>query len=175
MTLEDDARKCCADIENVRHHTQRLKERCADDAKKDLSTLEAKLDRFLAEAKDVRNKLDSGMREGLEALVTRLRGAHARLRAHLQLIEAKSVLASARRLAADQYYVAAENELTVALRLVNEACDLLPGADAHVTDLVREIEHAVQDIHAKADTAAATLERVVACNERLLAEIAQAA
>ncbi len=175
MTLEDEARKCCDDIENVRHDTERLKQSCADEAKKDLSTVEAKLERFLAEAGDVRKKLDTGMRDGLEALVTRWRDARNRLRAHLQLIEAKSVLGSARRLASDQYYVAAENELTVALRLVNQARDLLPGADAHVTELVRDIERAVEDIHAKADTAAATLEKVVARNERLLAEIADAA
>ncbi len=175
MTLEEDVRKCCEDIENVQQDTERLKQSCAGDAKKDLSTVEAKLERFLTDARDVRKKLDAGVREGLETLVTRWRSARNRLRAHLHLVEAKSVLASAHRLASDQYYVAAENELTVALRLVNEARDLLPGVDAHVTELVRDIEHAVEDIHAKADTAAATLEKVVACNERLLAEMGEAA
>ena len=175
MTLEEDARKCCDDIENVRTDTARLKKCCAEDAQKDLSTLESKLEGFLTEAKDVRKKLDAGMREGLEGMINRWHSARNRLRAHLQLVEAKSVLASARRLAMDQYYVAAERELTVALRLVTEARDLLSADDTHLTDLVREIEHAVEDIHVKADTTAATLEKVVACNERLLADLAQAA
>lgn len=175
MTLEDDVRKCCDDIEGVRTDAERLKKTCGDDATKDLSTVESKLEHFASEANEVRRQLDAGVRQGLEGLVGRWRSVCDRLRAHLRLIEAKSVLASARRLAGDQYYVAAENELTVALRAVTEARDLLPADDAHLTELVQEIQHAVEDIHAKADSAAATLEKVVACNERLLAEFEQAA
>lgn len=175
MTLEDDVRKTCEDIAGVRNDAERLKKTCGDEATKDLSSVESKLERFVSEAGEVRRQVDAGVREGLEGLISRWRDARDRLRAHLRLIEAKSVLASARRLAADQYYVAAENELTVALRTVTEARDLMPTDDAHLTELVQEIQRAVEDIHAKADTAAATLEKVVACNERLLAELEQAA
>ena len=174
MTLEDDVRKCCDDIEGVRTDAERLKRTCGDEATKDLSKVESKLERLSKEAGEVRRQLDAGAREGLEGLVSRWRDVRDRLRAHLRLIEAKSVLASARRLAADQYYVAAENELTVALRAVTEARASLPADDAHLAELVGAIQHAVEDIHAKADTAAATLEKVVACNERLLAELEQA-
>ncbi|MFI5398025.1 MAG: hypothetical protein ACHQ9S_21010 [Candidatus Binatia bacterium] len=175
MTLEDDVRKCCNDIESVRNDTERLKKTCGEEAKKDLSSVEAKMDRFGSEAKAVRSKLDAGVREGLEGLISAWRDARNRVRAHLRLIEAKTALASARRLAADQYYVAAENELTVTLQHVTEARALLPSDDARVAELVEDIQRAVADIHVKADTTAATLEKVFACNERLLAELAQGA
>jgi ElaB/YqjD/DUF883 family membrane-anchored ribosome-binding protein len=175
MTLEDDVRKCCEDIEHVRDDAERLKKTCGEETKKDLSNVEAKMDRFLSEAKDVRQKLDAGVREGREGLLSAWREARNRVQAHLRLIEAKSVFASARRLAADQYYVAAENELSIALRHVTEAQVLLPSDDTRVAELVEDIQRAVADIRAKADTAADTLGRVVACNERLLAELAQGA
>lgn len=174
MTLEDNARKCCEDIEGVGQDAERLKGSCAEEAKKDLSGFEAKLERFRAEAREVRKKLDAGIREGLEGLIDAWNQTRDRLRAHLRLIDAKSSLASARRLAADQYYVAAESALTTALRQVTEARALLQKEDAHLTELVDAIEHAVNEIHEKADSAATTLEQVVACNERLLGELEQA-
>jgi chromosome segregation ATPase len=174
MTLEDNARKCCDDIEGIGQDTERLKGSCAQEAKKDLSSFEARLERFLTEAKEARKKLDAGIREGLEGLIDAWNQARDRLRGHLRLIDAKSSLASARRLAADQYYVAAESELTTALRRVTEARPFLQKEDVHLTELVEEIERAVKEIHEKADTAATTLEKVVASNERLLGKIEKA-
>lgn len=171
MALDDDVRKCCDDIDEVRESTQRLKATSGEDTAKDLSNFEAKFERFVNDAKEAREKLDTGLRDGLDRLITAWFDARERIRAHLRLIEAKGMLASARRLATDQYFVAAESELTKALQLVHEASALLPGQDAHLAELANDIEQAVTDIRAKARSAASTLEKVFARNERLLAEL----
>jgi len=83
------------------------------------------------------------------------------------------MLASAQRLARDQYYVAAESELTSALRLVREAGALLPAEDARLTGLVQKIERATREIKEQGQAAAARLEDVVEMNEHLLADLEQ--
>ena len=171
MTLEDDVRRCCDDIEGVHHDVERVRKSCADDAKPDLSKFESKLEDFRRQAHEARQKLDEGLREGFEGLVAAWREGRDRLRGHLHLIEAKSSLASARRLAKDQYYVAAERELTTALRLIQEARPLMPAEDAHLKELLEEIEHAIEDFRQESKAAAARLETVVITNERLLAEL----
>lgn len=175
MSLEDDVRKCCDDIERVHSDTKRVKTSHAAATKEDLSKLEAKVGRFRHEAAEARKKLDSGVREGLEGLVNAWRDARDRLRGHLRLIEAKSVLKSAQRLAADQYYVAAEKELAVVLALVKEAQPLLPRRDTELADLVQRIERAVADIRTQASTTAAALEQVATDNERLLGQLDESA
>jgi hypothetical protein len=171
MTLEDDVRKCCEDIEGVCKDAERVRKVGNEDAKKHLAHLDSRLERFLAEAREVRRKLDGGIREGLEGLVTAWRDGRDRVSAHLRLIEAKSTLASAERLAKDGHYVAAESAVASALRLVQEARELLGTEDAHLSELVEKIERAIQDIKQEGKAAAARLEEVVAANERLLADL----
>jgi len=173
MTLEDDVRRCWEDIEGVHNDAERVRKSCADDAKPDLSKFDSKLEDFRRQAHDARQKLDSGLREGFEGLVATWREGRDRLRGRLRLIEAKSSLASARRLAKDQYYVAAERELTTALRLIQEARPLLPAADGHLKELLDEIEHAIEDFKQESEAAAVRLESVVTTNERLLVELEQ--
>jgi ElaB/YqjD/DUF883 family membrane-anchored ribosome-binding protein len=173
MSIEDDVRQCCNDIEEVRTDAERVRSTGADSAKKHLDNFDSKFERFLHEAREVRQKLDAGIREGLEGLVTAWRERHTRLRAHLRLIEAENMLASAQRLAKDQYYVAAESGLTSALKLVHEAGALLPAEDAHLTELVQKIERATREIKEEGEAAAARLDSVVETNERLLAELEQ--
>lgn len=169
MSLEDDVRKCCDDIEGLHGDSQRLRSRPG--AGKDLSHLDARLQRFLEESKAAREKLDTGVREGFEGLLRSWQQARDHIRGHLRLIEAKGALSSALRLAKDQYYVAAERELSVAIGLVKEARGLLSRHDAELQALLGKIEEAVASIHAQGDTAAAALDSVVAENERLLTEI----
>jgi ElaB/YqjD/DUF883 family membrane-anchored ribosome-binding protein len=173
MSVDDDARKCCEDIEEVRNDAERVRKAGAEGARKHLANFDSKFERFLHDARDVRQKLDAGIREGLEGLVTTWRERRDRLRAHLRLIEAEDMLASAQRLAKDQYYVAAESELTSALKAVQEAGALLPAADAHLSELVQKIERATQEIKEEGQAAAARLESIVETNERLLAELEQ--
>lgn len=173
MTLEDDVRRCCEDIEGVHNDAERVRKCCADDAKQDLSKFESKLEDFRRQAHEARQRLDSGLREGFEGLVATWREGRDRLHGHLRLIEAKSSLASARRLGKDQYYVAAERELTTALRLIQEARPLLPAKDAHLKELLEQIEPAIEDFKQESQAAAARLESVVATNERLLVELGQ--
>lgn len=172
MSKDDDLRKCCDDIEEVERNVKRLKTSGGDQAKQDLSKFEVKFERFVRDAREASQKLGADMREGWEGFVTAWKEAENRMRTHFRLIEAKGMLASARRLAKDQYYVAAESELMAALRIVVDAQmnSLVPGKDPYLAELVKEIEQAVTDIRAKAQTAAAALEKVVASNERLLAE-----
>lgn len=171
MALEDDARRCCEDIESVRSDVERVRKAGSEDAKRHLAQLESKLERFVRDARDVPQKLESGIREGLEGLVTGWREGRDRLSAHLRLIDAKSTLASAQRLAKDQYYVAAESALTSALRQIQEASASLPAEDAHVNELVEKIQRAIVEIKEEGEAAGARLESVVAMNERLLAEL----
>jgi len=173
MSIDDEVRQCCEDIEEVRNDADRVRKAGAEEAKKHLADFDSKLARFLHEAREVRQKLDAGIREGLEGLVNAWREGRDRLRAHLRLIEAESMLASARRLAKDQYYVAAESELTSALRAVREAGRSFPAEDAHLTELVQKIERATRYIKEEGEAAAARLEEVVETNERLLAELEQ--
>ena len=173
MTIEDDVRECCDDIEEVHNDAERLRRDSADEAKEHLAKFDSKLEQFLHDAREVRQKLDAGIREGLEGLVSSWRARRDRLRAHLRLIEAENMLASARRLAKDQYYVAAESELTSALRLVQETGMLLGAEDASLTELVQKIERATREIKEQGQAAAERLESVVETNERLLAELEQ--
>jgi len=175
MALEDEVRKCCEDIEQLHRETQDLKGRCAEEAKKDLTGLEGRLNRLLSESRPAAKAPDAAVRQAVEGLLHAWRKGRDRLRTHLKLVEAKSNLATARRLADDQYYVAAESALTTALRQVAEARATLPADDAELTGLVQEIERAVADIHVRADSAAETLEKLVAHNEQLLAAIEKAA
>jgi predicted RNase H-like nuclease (RuvC/YqgF family) len=174
MTLEDEVRKCCEDIEKLQRETKDLKGHCAEEVKEDVSGLESKLERLLRESRAA-GKPGAPLPQPLEAVLAAWRHGCDRLRTHLKLVEAKSNLASARRLADDQYYVAAESALTTALRQVTDARAALPADDPELTALVQEIERAVADIHAKADSAAATLEKLVAHNEQLLAALDAAA
>jgi hypothetical protein len=171
MTLEDDARKCCADIEGVGNDADRVRKGWVEDAKPHLANFDSKLQRFLAEAREVRRKLDAGIREGLDGLVNAWRDGRDRLSAHLRLIEAKSTLTSAQRLANERHYVTAESALAGALRLIQDARDLLGTQDAHMTELVEQIEHAIREIKHEGEAAATSLEGVVAANERLLADL----
>ena len=120
MSIEDDVRQCCDDIEDVRNDAARVRMAGAEDAKQHFAKFDSKLDRFLHEAREVRQKMDAGVREGLDGLLTAWRDGRNRLRAHLRLIEAENMLTSAQRLARDQYYVAAESALTSALRFGGE-------------------------------------------------------
>jgi hypothetical protein len=169
MSLEDDARRCCEDIDDVRRDADRVNRRGGEETKKNLAQFQVKLGHFVKEAREAQEKLGKGVREGLDGLVTAWREARGRLQAHLCLIEAKGIIESARRLTADQYFVAAEAELSSALRRVMEARRLLGEKDASVTDLLKEIEGAVTETRAKASTAAARLEKAAAHNDRLLA------
>lgn len=173
MTLEDDVRSCCDDIEGVHDDAQRVRETGAEEAKQHLAKFDSKLEHFLRDAQDVRRKLDAGIREGFEGLVEAWRNTRDRLRGHLGLIEAKSNLASAQRLAKDQYYVAAQSALTTALRQTQEARALLGSEDAHLNELVEKIERVVEDVREQGQAAAERLESVVATNERLLDELEQ--
>jgi hypothetical protein len=173
MSIDDDVRRCCEDIEKVRDDAERVRKAGAESARKHLANFDSKFERFLHDAGEVRQKLDAGIREGLESLVTAWRERRDRLRAHLRLIEADNMLSSAHRLAKDQYYVAAESGLTSALKLVQEAGALLPAEDAHVAELVQKIERATREIKKEGEAAAARLENVVETNERLLAELEQ--
>lgn len=175
MARKEDLKKCCDDIEEVQRDVKRLKTSGRNEAEGHLSKFEAKFEHFVNDARDVSEKFGADVREGWEGFVTAWREAENRLRTHFRLVEARGMLASARRLAKGQYFVAAESELMAALRIVVDAqmISLVPGKDPHLAELVREIEEAVTDIRAKAQTAAATLEKVVASNERLLAEFEQ--
>jgi hypothetical protein len=165
------ARTCCDDIEGLRNDAERVKKSGAEDVTKHLTSLKLQLEPFTREARQIRKKLDAGLREGLEELVAGWRNARGRLQAHLRLIEAKSTLASAERLAKGQYYVAAESALTTALRLLEEVRTLTPSKDAHLTDLVQKMERAVERFKRESQAAAARLQSVVAMNERLLAHL----
>ena len=171
MTLEEDVRRCCDDIEGVHENAQRVRESGAEEAKQHLAKFDSKFEQFLSNAQDVRRKLDAGIREGFEGLVEAWRDARDRLRGHLGLIEAKSNLASAQRLAKDQYYVAAESALTTALRQAQEARALLGSEDAHLNELVEKIERVVEDVREQGQATAERLEGVVTTNERLLEEL----
>ena len=173
MSIDDEVRRCCDDIENVRNEAGRVRKAVEPDAKQHLAKFDSKIERFLHDAREVQQKLDAGIREGLDGLVTAWRERRDRLRAHLRLIEADNMLASAQRLARDQYYVAAESQLTSTLRLVQEAGALLPTEDAHLTELVQKIERATQEIKEEGQVAAERLEGVVETNERLLADLEQ--
>jgi hypothetical protein len=171
MTLEDEARKCCEDIEGIGNDAERVRKAGAEGAKQHLENFDSKLQRFLAEAREVRRKLDAGIRDGLDGLVSAWRDGRDRLNAHLRLIEAKSTLASAQRLANDAHYVDAESALAGALQLVQDARQLMPTGDAHLDALVEEIEHAIREIKYQGEAAATRLEGVVAANERFLADL----
>jgi len=106
-----------------------------------------------------------------QALVEAWRATCDRLRANLRLIEADNRLPAAQRLARDQYYVAAESELTTALRLVREAAALLPAKDVHLAGLVQKIQRTMKEIKANGHAAAARLDDVVEMNERLVADL----
>lgn len=173
MTLDDDVRECCDDIESVNTDAGRVRKAAAEDVKKHCAKVDSQLERFQRDAAEARKKLEAGIRDGLDGLVSAWREGRNRLRAHLRLIEARSVLASAQRLAKDQYYVAAESELTSALRLVREACTLLGTEKPPASELVEKIEHAIADIKREAQAAGEQLESVVATNERLLANLEQ--
>jgi hypothetical protein len=171
MTLEDDARKCCEDIEEVGNDVERVRKAGAEDAKQHLEKLDSKLQRFLAEAREVRRKLDAGIREGLDGLVTAWRDGRNRLSAHLRLIEATSTLASAQRLANEGHYVEAESALAGALRLAQDARELLGTEDARLNELVEKLEYTIREIKYQGEAAATRLEGVVAANERFLADL----
>jgi hypothetical protein len=101
--------------------------------------------------------------------------AHDRLVAHLRLIEAKSFLSSARRLAGEEEdFVGSKNELASAVQCVKDARQLLGGEDSHLAHLERQIEQAVADIQTTAAAATNSIEQVVAENERLLQKLRQA-
>jgi len=171
MTVEDEVEKCRAEIEKVRSDAERLKERCPEEAKEHLSSFENKLDRFAKEARDASAR---GARAGLESVIDTWNSARDRLVAHLRLIEAKSFLASARRLAGEEDFVGSKNELAAAMQCVKDAREILSGGDAHLAHLERQIEQAVAEIHATAAAATNSIEQVVAENERLLQEFRQA-
>lgn len=167
----DDVKKCCAEIEKVRSDAERLKEHCPEEAKEHLSSFENKLERLAKEAQDASER---GVRAGLESVVGTWNSARDRLVAHLRLIEAKSFLASARRLAGEEDFVGSKNELAAAVQCVKDARELLSGEDAHLAHLERQIEQAVADIQATAAAATNSIEQVVAENERLLQEFRRA-
>lgn len=172
MAQEDDLRKCLEDIEGVKADANRLRTRWAEGAKEDLSRVEPKIDKFKRDAREWSEKLASGIREGWDEFVAAWRGSSDKMRANLRLIEVKNILVSARRLAAEQYFVAAEAELTAALRIVLEARAVLPPDDPKIVELVRDIDRAVAEIRLNGQVAAFQLEKVAASNEKLLAAIA---
>jgi len=175
MTLEEEVKECCEDIEDVHKEASQLKESCPEDAKKDLSGIEEKLEHFLSEARAAREKLDSGVREGFEGLVSGWRETRDRLQAHMRLLEAKNSVLSAQRLTGDQYYMAAESALTTSLHKIQEAAALLPNGDAHLSALIEEIERVSADIREKAAATAKALAEITAANERLIAGLKHAA
>lgn len=172
MAQDEDLRKCLEDIEGVQADARRLRRRWADEAKDDLSRVEPKIEKFKRDARETSEKFAEGIREGWDEFVAAWRGSTDRMRAHLRLIEVKNVVASARRLAAEQYYVAAEAELTAALRMVLEARAVFPPDDPKVVELMRDIDRAVSEIRVNGQAAAAQLEKIAASNEKLLAAIA---
>lgn len=109
-----------------------------------------------------------GARTRGRGLLTVWHATQERLQAHVSLIEAESMVASAQRLARDQYYVAAATELTSALRLAQEAAALLPAEDTRLAGLVDKIQRATRGIREEGRAAAARLERVVGINEHLV-------
>jgi hypothetical protein len=170
MTIEDEVKKCCAEIDRVRSDAGRLRERCSEEAKEDLSSFESKLEGFAKEARDASER---GVRTGLQGVVDAWNSAHDRLVAHLHLIEAKSFLSSARRLAGEEDFVGSKNELASAVECVKDARELLDGEDGHLVHLERQIEQAVADIQTTAAAATNSIEQVVAENERLLQKLRQ--
>ena len=139
------------------------------------SVLDRWLGRLANDAREATDKLGSGTREGLERLVEAWRDAQSRLSGHLRLIEAKSFLIAARRLAAEGDFVAAGNELAAAIRDAKEAAGFLPSKDAHVVELTREIDQAAADVKAKAASTVAHIEDALQRNEQLLEELERAA
>ncbi|MFQ5666388.1 MAG: hypothetical protein ACE5I7_08130 [Candidatus Binatia bacterium] len=174
MSLEDDVRRCCDEVEGVHKDAQRVKQRCCDEAKKDLSAFEERLEQARRDVHAASETLNRGVRQELEAVVSGWRNAHERLAAHLRLIEAKSFLAAARRLAGEGDFVGAKNELAAAMDDAKEARALMPGKDVHLAELTRGIERAVEEIHAEAEAATDRIEEAVAHNERLLEDLKQA-
>lgn len=175
MALEDDVRKCCDEAEKIRERASRIRDRCREEAQESYSQFEKKLERFLSEVREVRDKLSRGTREGAERFVERWKEIQGALHAHLLLVEAKGFLVSARRLAAEEDFVAAQNELAAAIRDVQEAQRLLPAKSEHLQALLREIESVRDAIRTSASDAHAEINRVVRESDRLLQEIGEAA
>ena len=174
MTLEEDVKKCCQEVEGVHRDAERVKRHGNDDVRKDLSSFEEKLESFTHDVREASEKLNRGAREGLQRVVDAWREGRDRLAAHLRLIEAKGFLASARRLATEGDFTAARNELAAAMQDVKEATELMPGKDAHLAALNAEIERAVAEIQAAGKAATSTIEQAVAHSARLLEELKQA-
>src|SRR5438128_2499261 len=107
MARDHDLEDCRQDIQRMHDDVTRLKGSCTDDARQDLSRLEPQLGRFLREARDAGEKFGNGVRDGFDGLVSSWHDARHRLYGQFRLIEAKGMLASAKRLAEAQYYVAA--------------------------------------------------------------------
>jgi hypothetical protein len=175
MTIEEDVRKCCSEVESIRKEAERLRSKCNDETRKSFSRFDSKLERFVREAGEATEKLNAGLREGLERLVAAWQGAGARLSAHLRLIEAKGFLMGARRLAGEGDFLGAENELKAAVRDVQEAQKLMPGGDEHVNQLLRDIDSAVEAIRSHGAAATADIEATLRHNDELLDELGGAA
>ncbi|MFQ5667806.1 MAG: hypothetical protein ACE5I7_15445 [Candidatus Binatia bacterium] len=116
-----------------------------------------------------------GVCQEVHHVMTNGRAAHRTWSAHLRLMEAKRFLASARRLAREGDFVAAENALSAATQDVTDARSLLPAGDAGVAELTRAIEQAVAEFRTNAQAAVANIEDAVKSSSRLLAEFDQAA
>jgi hypothetical protein len=166
MTIEEDVRKCCKEIESVRHDAEKLKKR--DDTGEHLAKWERTVEPFTRDAREATAKLDRGASEGLQKLVDRWRSARHRLEAHLQLIEAKSFLASARRLASEDDFIGAKNELIAAIRDLHEARAHLPEHDSHLNEMEKAAEQAAAEVGAKAATAIGAIEKAVQNTNSLL-------
>lgn len=174
MALEDDVRHCCEEVDQMRERAKQAKKQAPPELRRHFSSLEGCIERFSGEARQAAEKLRSGTREGLDRMVETWREAQGRVSGHLRVIEAKSFLVSAKRLATEGDFVAAGNELAAAVRDAKEAARFIPSKDEHLVELTREIERAAADVEAKATSTTAHIEDALKRNERLLEELDQA-
>lgn len=169
MTIEEEVRKCCKEIESILHDAEKLKE--SPGTGEHLAKWEESVESFARQAREAGAKLDRVPSEGLQKLVEGWRGARDRLVGHLRLIEAKSFLASARRLASQDDFVGAQNELSAAVRDVREAHAQLPDHDSHLEQMERAVEQAAAELRTKAGASIGTIEKAVERADSLLDEL----
>jgi septation ring formation regulator EzrA len=169
MTVEDEVRKCCKEIESIRHDAEKLKKRA--DTDEHLARWEHSVEPFVQQARDAGAKLEREPAEGLQKLVDGWRSARDRLAGHLRLIEAKSFLTSARRLAGQDDFVGAQNELGEAVRDVREARPQLSEHDFHLEQVAKAVEQAAAELSAKAGASIGAIEKAVERTNSLLDQL----
>lgn len=169
MTVDEEVRKCCEEIESIRHKADGLKSR--GEADEHLARWERAVEPFVKQAREAGTKLDRAPSEGLQKLVEGWRSACDRLAGHLRLIEAKSFLASARRLAEQDDFVGAQNELTAAVGDLREASALLPEHDFRLRQVEEAVQQAAAELNAKASASIGAIEKAVEHTTSLLDQL----